>query len=149
MPRAPESESWVEEALERLANAGYRRGGARRELLQLLGTQTCAISAQEMEAALAGGKRRVSRASVYRILDELEELHMVQRVESGSGTTRYEAVHTSGHHHHHLVCDHCGHLQPFSDEALERAIQQLADRVPLRVTEHEVMLHGACESCSS
>ena len=143
------NDRWSEAALARLADAGYRRGGARRELVELLGAQTCALSALEIEQALARGSRRVSRASVYRILDELEALRMVQRVEAGSGTARYEPVRGEGDHHHHLVCDHCGALRPFSDEALERAIQSLAERVPLAVTEHEVMLHGACESCSS
>ena len=142
-------EHWSEQALARLADAGYRRGGARRELVELLGAQTCALSALEIEQALAGGARRVSRASVYRILDELEALRMVQRVEAGGGTARYEAVRGGGDHHHHLVCDHCGALEPFSDEELELAIHRLAERVPLAVREHEVMLHGACKSCSS
>jgi Fur family ferric uptake transcriptional regulator len=144
-----ETERWSEVALARLADAGYRRGGARRELVELLGAQTCALSALEIEQALADGARRVSRASVYRILDELEALRMVQRVEAGSGTARYEPVRGGGGHHHHLVCDHCGALQPFSDEELERAIHDLAERVPLAVTEHEVMLRGACESCAT
>jgi Fur family ferric uptake transcriptional regulator len=62
---------------------------------------------------------------------------------------RYEAVRHGGGHHHHLVCDHCGRLQPFSDEGLERAIERLSDRVPLAVSEHEVVLRGACDSCSN
>jgi Fur family ferric uptake transcriptional regulator len=143
------AQRWTAETLQRLAEAGYRRGGARRELVELLGRQACALSALEIEEALAGGARRVSRASVYRILDELEELHVIQRVEAGGGTARYEPVGADGDHHHHLVCDHCGALQPFSDEELERAIHRLAERVPLAVTEHEVMLHGACASCSA
>jgi Fur family transcriptional regulator, ferric uptake regulator len=144
-----EPQRWTEQALAALADAGYRRGGARREVVELLGGQACALSAQEIETALAAGRRRVSRASIYRILEELEALRLVQRVEAGSGTARYEPVRSGGHHHHHLVCDHCGQLQPFSDERLERAIEQLAKRVPLSVTEHEVMLHGACERCAS
>jgi Fur family ferric uptake transcriptional regulator len=37
---------------------------------------------------------------------------------------------------------------PFSDPALERAIDKLSARVPLEVSEHEIVLHGACPECS-
>ena len=107
------------------------------------------LSALEIEQALADTDRRVSRASVYRILEELEAIHVVQRVEVGAGITRYEPVRHGRGHHHHLVCDNCGRLEPFSDEGLERALTRLSDRVPLEVSEHEVVLHGACTDCVS
>lgn len=144
-----ETQRWAERALDRLADAGYRRGGARRELLTLLSTQRCALSALEIEDALAQGSRRVSRASVYRILEELEEIGVVQRVEIGAGMSRFEPVGQGHGHHHHLVCERCGRLEPFSDEGLERAIKRLADRVPLEVSEHEVVLRGACSACAA
>jgi Fur family ferric uptake transcriptional regulator len=142
------ADEWVERALERLADAGYRRGGARREVLGLLSEQSCALSALEIEDALAGRPRRVSRASIYRILEELEQIGMVQRLDIGRGMMRYEAVRQGHGHHHHLVCDRCGRLQPFSDAGLERAIRRLSGRVPLAVSEHEVVLRGACDSCA-
>jgi Fur family transcriptional regulator, ferric uptake regulator len=143
------SGSWARRAEATLAAAGRRRGGARRALLELLGAQKCALTAQEMEDALRarGGRRRVSRASVYRILDELERLRLVQRVETGQAMVRYERVYEQEEHHHHLVCDECGLVMPFSDAGLERAIEKLSERVPLAVSEHEIVLHGACERC--
>jgi Fur family transcriptional regulator, ferric uptake regulator len=144
-----DAERWTERALEQLADAGYRRGGARRELLTLLGEQRCALSPLEIEEALAGGDRRVSRASIYRILEELEQIGVVQRVEVGAGISRFEPVRHGRGHHHHLVCDRCGRLEPFSDEGLERAIKRLSERVPLEVSEHEVVLHGSCGNCAA
>jgi Fur family ferric uptake transcriptional regulator len=146
---AGEAQRWTERALDKLADAGYRRGGARRELLMLLSRQRCALSALEIEDALAAGTRRVSRASVYRILEELEEIGLVQRVDVGAGISRFEPVRHGRGHHHHLVCDRCGRLEPFSDEGLERAMRRLADRVPLDVSEHDVVLHGACAACAA
>ena len=111
--------------------------------------QRCALSALEIEETLASGTRRVSRASIYRILEELEEIGVVQRVDIGSGMSRFEPVRHGRGHHHHLVCDRCGRLEPFSDEGLERAIKRLSERVPLEVAEHEVVLHGACNACAA
>jgi Fur family transcriptional regulator, ferric uptake regulator len=139
---------WIDRAQARLADAGCRRGGARRELLELMADQRCALSALEIEAQLADGSRRVSRASIYRILEELEAVGVVQRVDIGAGITRYEPLGRGHAHHHHLVCDRCGRLEPFVDEGLEQAVQRAARRVPLDVSEHEIVLHGTCAACA-
>jgi Fur family ferric uptake transcriptional regulator len=140
---------WADRAEAALAAAGHRRGGARRAVLELLDGQTCALTALEIEDALRarGNSRRVSRASVYRILEELERLRLVQRVETGQAMVRYERVSEREEHHHHLVCDECGLVMPFSDAGLERAIDRLSKTVPLTVSEHEIVLHGSCRDC--
>jgi Fur family ferric uptake transcriptional regulator len=145
----PTAETWVQRAEGALTTAGHKRGGARRAVIELLDGQTCALTAVEIEDALRGESRRVSRASVYRILDELERLGLVQRVETGQAMVRYERVCEHEEHHHHLVCDECGVVMPFSDKALESAIETLSERVPLRVSEHEIVLHGSCQDCAA
>ncbi len=142
--------AWAQRAELALAAAGRKRGGARRALLELLAGQECALTALEIEDALrARSARPVSRASVYRILDELEALELVQRVETGQAMVRYERVDEHESHHHHLVCDECGLVMPFSDAGLEHAIEILSERVPLNVSEHEIVLHGACRDCAA
>jgi len=139
---------WAEQAARALTEAGYRRGGARWAILELLDEQACALSAQEIQRALGGRRRAVSRASIYRVMEELEAIGVVQRVELGQGIVRYEAVRRGPGHHHHLVCDRCGRLEPFTDAGLERAISRLSDRVPLKVSVHEIVIHGACRVCA-
>jgi Fur family ferric uptake transcriptional regulator len=149
-PASAATGDWVDRAEAALIAAGRKRGGARRALLELLAGQECALTALEIEEALrARSSRPVSRASVYRILDELEALALVQRVETGQAMVRYERVCEHEQHHHHLVCDQCGLVMPFSDAGLERAIDSLSERVPLAVSEHEIVLHGACRDCAA
>jgi Fur family transcriptional regulator, ferric uptake regulator len=128
------STAWIERAEATLSAAGHKRGGARRALLELLEAQRCALTAVEIEDALRD--------------DELEQLRLVQRVETGQAMVRYERVCAQDEHHHHLVCDGCGLVMPFSDEALEQAISSLSRRVPLTVSEHEIVLRGSCSDCS-
>jgi Fur family ferric uptake transcriptional regulator len=142
-------EDWAERAGARLAAAGYRRGGARNKLIRLLAAQNCALSAVELQAALEDEGRRVSRASIYRILEELEQSELVARIEVGQGVVRFEPLRHGHGHHHHLVCDRCGRLMPFADEGLERELVRVSTRVPLQVAEHEVILRGACERCAA
>ena len=140
-------QSWADHADRRLAEAGFRRGGARAAVIGLLDRESCALSAYEIEDALRADGRGVARASVYRVLDELDGLGLLTRVEVGQGTTRYEAARPDGHHHHHMVCDRCGEVLPFADDELERAVDRLAARVAFDVAEHEIVLHGACADC--
>lgn len=142
--------AWSDHAAGRLAEAGYRRGGARHAVLELLGRQDCALSALEIEAALEASDRRVARASVYRVLEELATLKLVTRVEVGQGIARFEPLHPGGEdHHHHLVCEDCGELVPFSDDELERVIGKVARRLRFDVKDHDITLHGACRNCQA
>jgi Fur family transcriptional regulator, ferric uptake regulator len=142
-------DSWAAHAQRVLAQSGHRSGQARRALLELLDSQTCALSAVEIEHELREGNRPVGRASIYRILDELERLHLVQKVQVGQDMARYEPTRAGDGHHHHLVCDNCGTITPFTDAGLEDAILELSRRLPVRVAEHEIVLHGDCQSCAA
>jgi Fur family transcriptional regulator, ferric uptake regulator len=148
MARSSPASGWAHHAGDRLAEAGYRRGGARRAIIDLLAQQECALSALEIEDALRRTGRQIGRASVYRVLEELEELDLVSRLDLGTGTARYEATDPAGeHHHHHLLCADCGDLVPFTDPELERVIGRVSGRLPYPVRGHEVTLHGSCASC--
>lgn len=147
MAKSPITDTWAEHASARLAEAGFRRGGARTAVLDLLDAQPCALSAFDIEDALRERGRGVARASVYRILDELIGLNLVSRVDVGQGTARYEPARPDGHHHHHMVCDTCGDVFPFADDDLERSIARVAGRVAFDVAEHEIVLHGSCAQC--
>jgi Fur family ferric uptake transcriptional regulator len=140
--------TWAAQAEHVLADNGHRAGQARRALVQQLDSQSCAHSVLEIEDALRTSGRPVARASIYRILEELERLRLVQKVQVGQDMARYEPIRGGDGHHHHLVCDNCGTVTPFTDEGLESAIRKLSRRVPMQVAEHEIVLHGACEDCA-
>ena len=137
------SRDWVEHALECLRSAGYRSGGARRQVVELLARRRCALSALEIDSQLEG----VGRASVYRALDQLDGLGLVNRVEMGGGEAGYERAEPGGEHHHHMLCERCGRLIPFEDSGLERAIGAIARGSSFRVAGHDVTLRGVCARC--
>src|SRR5215207_3779984 len=114
MPTAAPDSAWAEHALETLHGAGLRRGGARTAVVEALARHDCAVTALELDDEL---RRRsgVGRASVYRALEQLEQLGLVQRLEVSRGTAGYERVEPGGQHHHHAICRHCGRMVPFED----------------------------------
>jgi len=140
---------WAEHARAVLDQGGHRKGGARDAIIDLLANQSCALSALEIEDRLRAGERRVARASIYRILELLQERGLVARLDLGAGMTRYELVDPAGAHHHHLLCDSCGSLVPFDDRDLERSIDRLSRRLGFDTHAHEVILRGDCAACQT
>lgn len=135
--------AWAEQAIGRLNEAGFRSGAARRRVIELLEGESCALTALEIDRRLPS----VGRATVYRTLEQLEQLELVYRVDVGGETAAYER-NDPGLHHHHMVCVRCDRLVPFSDPDLERAIHAIAERAEFEVTAHDVLLRGVCPRCS-
>lgn len=139
--------TWRTHTDDALRDAGFRAGGARTAVLDAMAEQSCCASAQELHQLIRGNGRSVGIASVYRVLDVLAELRLVQRVDVGDGIARYEPALPDGDHHHHVVCDDCGKVEPFSDSTLEHAIADASKRLGYIVDAHEVVLRGECGDC--
>lgn len=140
---------WSEFARAELSRAGYRESRPRGAVVELLAAQECVRTAAEIADELEARGTGVGTATVYRALEALDELKLLQRLDIGGGSTRYEpAFPDREHHHHHLVCEGCGVVTPFEDAGLERAIESLAQRLRHGVREHEVILRGRCPACA-
>lgn len=138
---------WGERALRRLRETSGRSGGARRVVVEFLGEQRCCVSAQQIHDGVRAQGAHVGIASVYRALDGLTELGLVQRVDLGDGISRFEPADPGGDHHHHLVCDDCGRVEPFEDPPLESALVRVADGHGYEMAGHDVVVRGACRDC--
>lgn len=134
--------NWSTHASQCLDEAGHRSGRARRQVVELLGSTDCALTALEIDRRIDS----VGRASVYRTLERLERLHLIQRVEIGGDAAGYERV-DPGDHHHHLVCQDCGCLSPFTSEKLEDAIAAVGQSAGFALASHDVVLRGTCPDC--
>jgi Fur family ferric uptake transcriptional regulator len=112
-------------------------------VVDLLGGERCALTALEIDRQLP----EVGRATIYRALEQLEGLGLIQRVDVKGDAAGFERVDPSGHHHHHIVCERCGRVVAFEDEGLEEAIVALAERPDFNVSSHDVTLRGECMTC--
>jgi Fur family transcriptional regulator, ferric uptake regulator len=133
--------SWPEHSNEVLRGAGLRASAGRSAVVELLGRQSCLLTAQEIADRLRETGSAGSTATVYRALETLHELGLVRRFDSGEGVARYEPVDPSGDHHHHVVFDD-GAVEAFSDGELEAAFEGLGERLGLDITGHDVILRA-------
>ena len=139
-------DEWARGAAATLSGTGYRGGRARRAVIDFLGRQECCLSATEIFDGLRGEGKTIGLASVYRTLDQLSRLRLVQRLDFGDAA-RYEPLLSTGDHHHHVICDDCGKVEPFSDPPLERALGRLGGQLDYELEGHDVVLRGSCSDC--
>ena len=136
----PSRTAWLEHANVVLRGAGLRASAGRSAVVELLGRQSCLLTAQEIADHLRDEGSAGSTATVYRALETLYELGLVRRFDA-DGVARYEPVDPSGDHHHHIVLED-GDVVPFEDAELERVIDGLGERLGMIITSHDVILRA-------
>jgi len=132
---------WLTEAQRRTRGAGLRSGQTRKAVMELLASEgQCLLSAQDVIDEITARKAG-SRASAYRVLDDLYELGLLHRMDGRDGIARFEIA-DPDHHHHHAVNEATGEITAFTDPVLEASIAAIAERLGLELTSHDVTLRG-------
>jgi Fur family ferric uptake transcriptional regulator len=94
----------------------------------------------------SGGKR-VSRATVYRTLDDMVLAGLLRKVARSQDREVYE--HDYGYpQHDHLICGKCGTLIEFENAPLARILDAVATAHDFRMTGHRLEVYGLCAECS-
>ncbi len=132
----------IETALDR---AGYRLTEPRRSLATLIADQDGHFTAAELVTAARARRLGVGRATVFRTLEVLAELGVVERLDLPSGEHAY--VGCAPAHHHHVVCSRCGRTNEIDDAGLRAVMREVARQTGYRIDEHRLELFGLCPAC--
>jgi len=134
----------VDEILSAIRGATKRVTVAKRTVADVLVGAPGHLTAEEITQEVQRRQPEVSPSTVYRILEELEDLQIVVH----SHLDQHAAVfHLAGAVHGHLTCDTCGatfeipaaHFDALSKD-LQRTFGFMLDR-------HHVAVTGTCEYC--
>jgi Fur family ferric uptake transcriptional regulator len=86
--------------------------------------------------------------TVYRSLESLVGLGLVQAVDLGDGERRYELV-PPGEHHHHLVCENCRKSVHLDECLIEQFEDSIRNNYGFQIRSHVLEIFGICKDCSS
>lgn len=92
----------------------------------------------------------IGLATIYRTVQVLLELHVIEKVTLDDGFARYELNGEetgSGHRHHHAICTQCGKVYSLETDLLDTLEKQVFESLGFEVTDHEVKLYGLCSAC--
>lgn len=130
-----------------LEEAGYRLTSPRRALAGLIASRDGHFTAEDLLAASRRGRRGVTRATVFRSLEVLAELGLVERLDLPNGEHAFVACEPA--HHHHIVCSSCGRSTEVGDNGMEGVAVRIAGQTGWRVDMHRLELFGLCPACRS
>lgn len=109
------------------------------------------LTAEEIYELVKVDCPEIGLATVYRTIQLLNELHLIDRINFDDGFVRYEMGSAQDaeirHRHHHLICMKCGRVISFRDDLLEGLEKKIAADTGFYVVNHEVKLYGYCVEC--
>jgi Fur family transcriptional regulator, ferric uptake regulator len=133
--------------IDALDNGGYRLTRPRRAVADLIDAHGGHFTASELELAARERRLGVSRATLFRALELLTELGVVERLDLTTGEHAY--VSCAPAHHHHLVCSRCGRTADVEDSGVGEAVAEIARRSGYRIDSHRLELFGLCRHCQA
>jgi Fur family ferric uptake transcriptional regulator len=134
--------STIMDALER---GGFRLTLPRRRLAALISERDAHFTADDLVREARDRRLGVARATIFRTLDVLTTLGVVERLDLPSGEHAFVACEPS--HHHHIVCTSCGRATDVPDRELRAALDGIGRETGYRVDRHRVELFGLCPRC--
>jgi Fe2+ or Zn2+ uptake regulation protein len=141
-----EGEGVVEEALGTVRSAGGRATPAKRSLLEILAANPGHLTAEEITELVQRSSPDVATSTVYRILEELERIGVVEHSHAGKGPASY---HLAAEAHGHLVCQRCGTMIEAPTVLYGELVRGAADRWGFVVDPHHFAVLGTCATCAA
>ena len=130
---------------EQLRARGYRLTPQRQLVLEAVGALGHGTP-DEIVTEVRRTAAAVNISTVYRTLELLEELGLVQHTHLGHGAPTYSVA--GDDDHVHLVCRVCGGVQEAQRALIGDVVTRLQDELGFRVDIGHFALFGICQACA-
>jgi Fur family transcriptional regulator, ferric uptake regulator len=134
----------VEEVLDIFRARGGRITNSRRLLLHALVDKPRDRTAEELALEVHDAAPDINLSTIYRNLDELEQLGIVIHAHLGHGPATYNLAALA---HGHLVCDKCGAVIEAPGELFQDLENAAQTRYGFEIDPHHFAVPGLCQTC--
>ncbi|MET3682393.1 Fur family ferric uptake transcriptional regulator [Alkalibacillus flavidus] len=108
------------------------------------------LSAEDVYLLVKDKAPEIGLATVYRTLELLTELKVVDKINFGDGVSRYDLRKEGAEHfHHHLVCVECGSVTEIEEDLLGDVEDVVESKFEFAVRDHRLTFHGVCKNCQN
>jgi Fur family transcriptional regulator, ferric uptake regulator len=125
--------------------AGGRVTVPTRIVVEILAEGDAHLSADDLIAEFDERTPGIAPSTVYRVLQRLDQLQVIEHVHSGVGATFY---HLRDRGHAHLVCESCGAITDIPDGLLAPVTDAANRDFGFTVRTHHAALLGQCARCA-
>lgn len=143
-------EARIEKIKQQLQSEGYKLTPQREATVRvLLENEEDHLSAEDVFMLVKDKAPEIGLATVYRTLELLSELHVLEKMNFGDGVARYDLRNDSTHHHHHhLICVQCGAVDEIMEDWLGELEERLDAEFHFQVLDHRLDFQGICHRCN-
>ncbi len=144
-------EKRIQHIKEALHDARYKLTPQREVTLRvLLENESDHLSAEDVFMKVKDKYPEIGLATVYRTLELLNELKILDKINFGDGVSRYDLRKEGAEHfHHHLVCINCGSVEEIEEDLLGDVEKIVESDFQFKITDHRLTFHGICRTCTS
>lgn len=144
-------ENRLEKIKKQLHTSSYKLTPQREATVRvLLEHEEDHLSAEDVYLLVKEKSPEIGLATVYRTLELLTELKVVDKINFGDGVSRYDLRQEgAAHFHHHLVCIECGSVEEIQEDLLEDVEMIVEERWNFLVKDHRLTFHGVCRNCQA
>jgi Fur family transcriptional regulator, ferric uptake regulator len=128
-----------------LEEKGDRITDPRRVIVDLMVNSQHALSPVDVFDQARSKYPKMGLVTVYRTLELLNELGLVDRVHQSDGCHMY--LRSAHGHEHLLICSCCGKASYFSGDDLSPLIERISQESGFLIQEHWLQLQGLCSEC--
>lgn len=143
------SETLLNEIKDKLSAAGYKLTPQREVTVQILIDQENEhLSAEEIYLLVKNNHAGIGLATVYRTLEILTELNILNKITFQDGLARYDLnKNQSNHQPHHLLCLNCGRIEEVQQDMLKDVEDEIERQYQFKISDHRLTFHGLCKQC--
>ncbi len=126
---------------------GYRMSAPLQVVAEVVATSPRLLNPIQVFDLARQKNAKIGLVTVYRTLEKLEEIGLIQRVHQPSGCQGFIAANSG--HNHILICENCGMVEFFSGDQLDDLMSDVAHETGYRISGHWLQLFGLCKQCQS
>jgi Fur family transcriptional regulator, ferric uptake regulator len=142
----PVPQNTLDEILSAVHGAAKRVTVAKRTVGEVLVATNRHLTADEITSLVQEREPDVSPSTIYRILEEFENLQIVVHAHLGQAAAVY---HLAGAVHGHLTCEHCGATLEIPAAHFDALSKDLQKSYGFLLDRHHVAISGTCAHCQS
>ncbi len=139
--------STYDQWIESLSESGYRVTAPRRVIIEIMAVSPRALGPLEIYDLGRKEYPGLGLVTVYRTLEKLEELGLIERVHHPQGCHMY--LRAADGHEHLVLCTVCGRAEYFSGDDISRLMNAVAEKTGFEIREHWLQLFGLCPNCKN
>jgi len=142
--------AWIKDLVR---NEGLRMTVPRQVIVEALEKAKSHLSADEVYMMVHDKNSGIGLTTVYRTLELLSGMGVLNKFEFGDGCARYEFKADEEKHHHHLICSQCGKVIDYDEfakeetELMEKIEKYLREKYCFEIERHLLHFYGKCRQC--